>query len=92
VGADLAAIALLSVLPAPAGSWSLVVLLTANPVDSARALGLGLFQADVVAGPTGAALHRLLGGPGAVLVLVGLIAWTIVPLRLAGRRFARQDL
>jgi Cu-processing system permease protein len=92
VGADLAAIALLSVLPAPAGSWSLIALLTANPVDSARALGLGLFQADVVAGPTGAALHRLLGGPGAALVLVGLIAWTIVPLRLAGRRFARQDL
>lgn len=92
VGADLAAIALLSVLPAPAASWSLVVLLTTNPVDSARALGLGLFQADVVAGPTGAALHRLLGGPGAVLVLVGLIAWTIVPLRLAGRRFTRQDL
>lgn len=92
VGADLAAIALLSVLPAPAGSWSLIALLTANPVDSARALGLGLFQADVVAGPTGGALHRLLGGPGAALVLVGLIAWTIVPLRLAGRRFARQDL
>lgn len=92
VGADLAAIALLSVLPAPAGSWSLIALLTANPVDSARALGLGLFQADVVAGPTGAALHRLLGGPGAALVLVGLIAWTIVPLRLAGRRFATQDL
>lgn len=66
--------------------------LTANPVDSARALGLGLFQADVVAGPTGAAPHRLLGGPGAALVLAGLVAWTVIPLRLAGRRFARHDL
>ncbi|HET9707839.1 MAG TPA: ABC transporter permease subunit [Gemmatimonadales bacterium] len=92
VGADLAAIALLSILPAHTATWSLVVLLTANPVDSARALGLGLFQADAVAGPTGAALHRLLGGPGAMLMLVSLIAWTIVPLRLAGRRFASQDL
>ncbi len=92
VGADLVAIALLSVLPAHTATWSLVVLLTANPVDSARALGLGLFQANVVAGPSGAALQRLLGGPGAALVLAGLIAWTVVPLRIAGRRFARQDL
>jgi Cu-processing system permease protein len=92
VGTDLAAIALLSVLPAHTATWGLVVLLTANPVDSARALGLGLFQADVVAGPTGAALHRLLGGPGAALVLAGLVAWTVIPLRLAGRRFARHDL
>lgn len=92
IGADLAAIALLSILPAHTATWSLVILLTADPVDSARALGLGLFQADVVAGPTGAALHRLLGGPGAVLVLAGLLAWTVVPLRLAGRLFAKQDL
>ena len=91
IGADLAAIGLLSVLPAQAATWSLVALLTANPVDAARALGLGLFQADVVAGPTGAALHRLLGGPGGVLLLAGLVAWTAVPLRLAGRRFAKQD-
>ena len=37
-------------------------------------------------------LHRLLGGPGAALVLAGLVAWTVIPLRLAGRRFARHDL
>lgn len=92
IGADLVAIALLSVLPVHTASWSLVLLLTANPVDSARALGLGLFQADIVAGPTGAALHRLLGGPGAILLFMGLVAWTVVPLWLAGRRFARQDL
>ena len=92
VGADLAAVALLSVLPAHSATWTLVALLTANPVDSARALGLGLFQADVVAGPTGAALHRLLGGPGVALLVAGLVAWTIIPLRLAGRRFAKQDL
>jgi Cu-processing system permease protein len=92
IGADLVAIALLGLLPAHAASWNLAVLLVANPVDSARALGLGLFRADVVAGPTGAALHRLLGGQGAVLLTLALIAWTVVPLRLAGRRFARRDL
>jgi Cu-processing system permease protein len=92
VGADLAAISILSVLPARAATWNLFVLLLANPVDSARALGLGLFRADTLAGPTGAALRRLLGGPGMAFLLVGLIAWTILPLRRAGRRFARQDL
>lgn len=92
IGTDLVAIALLAILPAHAATWNLVVLLIANPVDSARALGLGLFGADVVAGPTGAALRRLLGGPGAALLLAGLVVWTVLPLRLAGRRFARHDL
>lgn len=92
IGADLVAIALLAILPAHAATWDLAILLVANPVDSARALGLGLFRADVIAGPTGAALHRLLGGQGAVLLVAALLAWTVVPLRLAGRRFARRDL
>lgn len=92
IGADLVAIALLSVLPAHAAVWNLAALLLLNPVDSARALGLGFFRADQVAGPTGAALRRLLGGPGMLLLGAGLIAWTVIPLRLAGRRFARQDL
>ena len=92
IGADLVAIALLAVLPAHGATWGLVVLLAANPVDSARALGLGLFGADVVAGPTAAALRRLLGGPGALLLIGGLITWTALPLRLAGRQLARRDL
>jgi Cu-processing system permease protein len=92
IGADLVVIALLALLPAHSATWNLAALLIANPVDSARALGLGLFRADVVAGPTGAALHRLLGGRGAVLLTLALFAWTVVPLRLAGRRFARRDL
>jgi len=92
IGADLVAIALLAVLPPVDATWSLTALLVLNPVDSARALGLGLFAADVVAGPTGAALRRLLGGQGAVLLAAALLAWIAVPLRLAARRFARQDL
>jgi Cu-processing system permease protein len=92
IGADLVAITLLAVLPAHDATWNLVLLLAANPVDSARALGLGLFGADVVAGPTGAALRRLLGRPGALLLIGTLIAWTALPLRIAGRQLARRDL
>lgn len=92
VGIDLVAIALLAILPPGPSGWGLTLLLVADPVDSARALGLGLFQADVVAGPTGAALKRVLGGWGAVALVAGLAAWTAVPLALAGRRYARADL
>jgi hypothetical protein len=61
-------------------------------VDAARALGLGLFRADAIAGPTGAALRRVLGGWGAWVLVAGLGAWTALPLALAGRSFARRDL
>jgi Cu-processing system permease protein len=92
VGVDLVAIAVLAILPPAEAGWGLSLLLVADPVDSARALGLGLFQADAVAGPTGAALRRLLGGWGAWVLMAALTAWTVVPLTLAGRRFARRDL
>lgn len=92
VGVDLVAIALLAILPPREAGWGLSLLLLADPVDSARALGLGLFQADVIAGPTGAALKRVLGGWGAWVLAAGLGAWTAVPLVLAGKEFARTDL
>ena len=92
IGVDLIAIAALAMLPPAAAGWGLSLLLLADPVDGARALGLGLFRADVLAGPTGAALRHVMGGWGAWLLVAGLAAWTIVPLALAGRRFARRDL
>ena len=89
IGMDLAVIALLSTLPAKgAGSWLTAVLL-ANPVDSARVLGLALFQADAIAGPTGAALRRVLGGWGAGALMLGLLAWTVVPLAVAAKGLRR---
>ena len=92
IGVDLAAIGALAVLPpGKAGPW-LSVLLMASPVDSARALGLSLFHADVVAGPTGAALRAVLGKAGAWALTAALVGWTLVPLALAGRRFSRSDL
>lgn len=92
VGVDLMAIALLAALPAGTAEWGLTGLLLADPVDSARVLGLSLFRADVIAGPTEAALRRVLGGTGAWLLAAGLVAWTVGPLWLAARRFAHQDL
>jgi ABC-type transport system involved in multi-copper enzyme maturation permease subunit len=92
IGVDLAAIGLLALLPPGQAGWWLSLLLMADPVDSARALGLSLFHADVVAGPTGAALRQVLGGAGAWALAAALAGWTAVPLVLAGRRFGREDL
>lgn len=92
VGVDLVAIALLAILPAGQASWGLSLLLLADPVDAARVLGLGLFRAEAIAGPTGAALRQVLGGWGAWLLVAGLVGWTALPLALAGRRLTRSDL
>jgi len=92
IGVDLLAIGLLALLPPGRAAWWLSLLLMADPVDSARALGLGLFHADVVAGPTGAALRRVLSGAGAWALAAALVAWTVVPLGFAGRRLDRSDL
>ena len=92
VGVDVVAMGLLAILPAGASTWPLSVLLGANPVDAARVLGLRLFQADAIAGPTGAALRAVMGGWGGLVLVAGLVAWTIVPLRLAMRMLVRRDL
>jgi hypothetical protein len=89
---DLAAIGLLAVLPRGHSAWGLSVLLLADPVDAARTLAISLLQADVVAGPMGAALRKVLGGYGVWLIAVALLAWIVVPLLGAGRRFARSDV
>jgi len=92
VGVDLVAIGVLAILPPRDAGWGLSLLLLADPVDAARIFGLGLFRADAIAGPTGAALRRVLGGWGAWVLVGGLVAWTALPLALAGRWFARRDL
>lgn len=92
VGIDFVAIGLLAILPAGTATWPLSLLLMLDPLDAARALGLGLFQATAIAGPTGAALHAVMGGWGGLFLAAGLVAWTVVPLRLAVRTLARRDL
>ena len=92
LGMDMVAIAALTLLPPARPGWWLSMLLMADPVDSARALGLSLFQTDVFAGPMGAALRQVLGWAGAWALAGALVAWTLAPLALAGRGFARSDL
>jgi Cu-processing system permease protein len=92
IGIDLIAIGALAILPRGQAGIGLTALLMADPVDSARALGVALLQADLVAGPTGAALRKVLGGWGVWALLVAMIMWAAVPLYSAGRRFARMDL
>ena len=92
VGVDLIAIGLLAILPASTALRPLSLLLIANPVDAARVLGIGLFNADAVAGPTGTALRAMMGGWGAVVLIAGLAGWTVVPLAIAIRTLRRRDL
>ncbi len=92
VGVDLLAIGALSILPAGTSTWPLSLLLIADPLDAARALGSGLFQANAIAGPTGAALRAVLGGWGAWAMVGGLVVWTVVPLALGARTLSRRDL
>ena len=92
VGVDLVAIGLLAILPPGIASGPVSSLLLLDPIDLARVLGLGLFSADELAGPTGAALRAVMGGWGALLLVGGLVAWTAVPLAIAARTFRRRDL
>ena len=89
---DFAAIALLQFVGDGEPGPLLLALLAGNPIDGMRALGLVGLGADVLLGPTGAALSRLLSpSGGGVLVAASLLAWCTVPLALAARAFRRKD-
>jgi Cu-processing system permease protein len=73
------------------GPW-LIGILALNPIDGIRALSLISLGADVLLGPTGAALQRLLGaGGGAIYVLASLAIWVAAPPALAAWVFGRRD-
>jgi Cu-processing system permease protein len=89
---DLATIAVLQLVgTGHPGPW-LVALLALNPIDGVRALSLVALGADVLLGPTGAALGRLLGeGGGALWVAGSILVWLAAPVLLAKRVFERRD-
>lgn len=91
-GFDLIAIGVLSILPRAELTWTLSGLLVLNPVSAARSIGMGLFDADAIAGPMGAALRRVLGPAGLLVLWMGLAVWTVVPAAFAARVFSRRDL
>lgn len=73
------------------GPWLLGLLLV-NPLDGARALGLVTLGADVLLGPTGAAMQQLLGGNGGgAAIVASLLLWSALALGIAGRVYRRRD-
>jgi Cu-processing system permease protein len=59
----------------------LLALLAANPIDGVRAVALTALGADVLLGPTGSAMERLLrDGHGALLVAASLALWCVAPI------------
>jgi Cu-processing system permease protein len=88
---DLAAIALLQLVGSGAPGPLLLGLLALNPVDGVRALALVSLGADVLLGPTGAAMQQLLGGAGGALVLAGLGAWLVGPVAGAVAVYRTRD-
>ena len=92
VGFDLLAIGGLAILPRGQAGFGLAFLLLLNPVDAARSLAIGLLQADLVAGPAGTSIRKLLGSWALVSLALALFLWTVLPLYAAARRFGRLDL
>ena len=89
---DFAAIAMLQFVGDGEPGTLLLALLVANPIDGMRAMGLVGLGADVLLGPTGAALSRLLSPTGGGALVVGsLLAWCLLPLALAARSFRLRD-
>jgi Cu-processing system permease protein len=73
------------------GRW-LLALLSLNPIDGLRAVSLVELGADVLLGPAGAALERVLGGAGGLsFVAVSLTLWIAVPLAGAITLSSRLD-
>ncbi|MBD9448633.1 MULTISPECIES: ABC transporter permease [unclassified Rhizobium] len=85
--------ALLGALVAAAGhalpSGLLDTFLLLNPTDVYRMLNLGSGDASALSGLGGVAKHS---GLNAVLMIVALVAWTILPLALAAVVFSRREL
>jgi Cu-processing system permease protein len=89
---DLIAIALLQFTGSGEPGPYLVALLAVNPIDGLRALGLVHLGADVLLGPTGAAMQRALGEQGGTwFVLASMLAWWVLPLAIATRAWERRD-
>ncbi len=89
---DLIAIGVLQLVGAgQPGGW-LLALLGLNPIDGLRAVSLVKLGADVLLGPAGAALERMLGGAaGLSFVGLSLTLWIALPLGTAVMLSSRRD-
>jgi Cu-processing system permease protein len=89
---DLIAIAVLQLFGSGEPGPLLLGLLALNPVDGVRALGLTALGADVLLGPTGAAMQRLMGpGGGAAVVGASVLVCLAAPMAIAARVYRARD-
>ncbi|MCC6381686.1 MAG: ABC transporter permease subunit [Dehalococcoidia bacterium] len=72
---------------------TLLAVSLANPVESVRLLAVMSLERDLdVLGPLGAYLTERVGtGTSTLLLVGGVVIWTVAPLAVAVRRFGRQD-
>lgn len=91
---DLVALGAASLLPSTAASRLLIVSVIANPADAVRTGALLGIEGTAAFGSASLALLRFAGGPAraAVLLVVSVLAWVVIPTALAARRLARVDL
>jgi Cu-processing system permease protein len=91
---DLAALGLASMLRSGAASRVLITAALVNPVDAIRTATLLAIEGTAAFGAASLALLRFTGGTMAAfaLVAVSVVAWTVVPMWIAGRRLQRADL
>ena len=91
---DLAALGVASLLPSGAASRVLIVSVLANPSGAMRTGAFLALEGTAAFGAGSLALLRFTHGPAgaALLIVLSLLFWAIVPALLAARRLSRTDL
>lgn len=91
---DVVVLGVASTLRSGSASRLLIMATLINPVDAARTGALLAIEGTAAFGAASLALLRFTGGAGmtAVLVVVSLAAWFVMPLWLAARALSRADI
>ncbi|MER3524751.1 MAG: ABC transporter permease [Ignavibacteria bacterium] len=91
---DLLALGGVMVLKGKTANTFLFLSVFGNPVDMVRVATLIILDNVTIFGAAGAALLRFLGGQtvSVLLLVLGLMAWAIVPILMAARLLKRQDI
>jgi len=91
---DLVALGVASLLPSTAASRLLIVSVIANPAGAVRTGALLGIEGTAAFGSASLAFLRFTGGPAraAVLLVLSILAWVVLPTVAAARRLSRVDL
>jgi len=91
---DLVALGVASLLPSTAASRLLIVSVIANPAGAVRTGALLGIEGTAAFGSASLAFLRFTGGTAraAVLLILSILAWVVLPTVAAARRLSRVDL